>query len=169
MSLLIEYLKDEQLPSHLTEAKKLVRDVAKYIIVGEQLYRRGFSFPLLRCLEGEESQYVVKEVHEGVCGTHIGGRTLASKIASAGYYWSTLKNDCMEYVKKCDRCQRFVEVTTTLFEKLHSVISPWPFYKWGVDILGPFPPAPGQVKYLIVAIDNSLQKNSILATAKISG
>jgi len=33
------------------------------------------------------------------------------------------------------------------------VISPWPFFKWGVDILGPFPLAQGQVKFLIVAVD----------------
>ncbi|RDX67005.1 hypothetical protein CR513_54170, partial [Mucuna pruriens] len=107
MSPLIEYLKDEQLPSDPIEAKKLVRDAAKYIIIGGELYRRGFSFPLLHCVEGEESQYVVKEVYEGVCDTHIGGRALASKIARAGYYWPTLKNNCME----C--CQRVVEVTTT--------------------------------------------------------
>ncbi|XP_025702637.1 uncharacterized protein [Arachis hypogaea] len=34
------------------------------------------------------------EVHEGVCGTHIGGRSLASKILRAGYYWPTLQQDC---------------------------------------------------------------------------
>ncbi|RDX66569.1 gag-pol, partial [Mucuna pruriens] len=31
--------------------------------------------------------------------------------------------------------------------------SPWPFNRWGVDILGPFPLAPGQIKFLIVAVD----------------
>ncbi|GJY03263.1 reverse transcriptase domain-containing protein [Tanacetum coccineum] len=29
----------------------------------------------------------------------------------------------------------------------------WPFYKWGIDISGPFPEAQGKVKFLIVAID----------------
>ncbi|GKG10104.1 reverse transcriptase domain-containing protein [Tanacetum coccineum] len=32
-------------------------------------------------------------------------------------------------------------------------MSPWPFYKWGIDIAGPFPEGPGKVKFLIVAID----------------
>ncbi|RDX96119.1 gag-pol, partial [Mucuna pruriens] len=31
--------------------------------------------------------------------------------------------------------------------------SPWPFCRWGVDILGSFPLAPGQIKFLIVAVD----------------
>ncbi|RDX88963.1 Retrovirus-related Pol polyprotein, partial [Mucuna pruriens] len=51
----------------------------------------------------------------------------------------------MDYMKRCDRCQRFVD--------LHVVASPWPFHKWGIDILGPFPMAPSQVKFLMVAMD----------------
>ncbi|RDY02961.1 Tf2-11, partial [Mucuna pruriens] len=55
----------------------------------------------------------------------------------------------MDYVKKCDKCQRFVKAHKAPSEHLHSVISPWPFYKLGVDILGPFPIAPDQLKFLI--------------------
>ncbi|RDX98564.1 hypothetical protein CR513_18505, partial [Mucuna pruriens] len=44
-----------------------------------------------------------------ICGTHIGGRVLAGKIARVGYYWPTLKADCMNYVKRCDKCQRFAD------------------------------------------------------------
>ncbi|RDX85437.1 hypothetical protein CR513_33382, partial [Mucuna pruriens] len=65
--------REDRLPSDPTKVKKLVRDASKYIVVGEQLYRRGFSFPLLRCVEGEKSMYVIWKVHEGVCGTYIGG------------------------------------------------------------------------------------------------
>ncbi|RDX83980.1 hypothetical protein CR513_35036, partial [Mucuna pruriens] len=86
MSPFLEYLRKDRLPSDPTKAKKLVRDVSKYIVISEQLYQRGFSFPLLWCVEGEESEYVVREVHEGVCGTHIRGRALASKITKSGYY-----------------------------------------------------------------------------------
>jgi hypothetical protein len=32
-------------------------------------------------------------------------------------------------------------------------MSPWPFYMWGVDILGPFPASQHQVKFLLVAVD----------------
>ncbi|GJV07426.1 reverse transcriptase domain-containing protein [Tanacetum coccineum] len=38
-------------------------------------------------------------------------------------------------------------------QKLTPITSPWPFYKWGIDILGPFPETQGKVKFLIVAID----------------
>ncbi|RDX74987.1 hypothetical protein CR513_45186, partial [Mucuna pruriens] len=114
MSPLMAYLKNEELPSDPNEAKKIVRDSTKYIIIGGELYRRGFSFSLLCCIEGDEARYIVREVHEGVCYTHIGGHALASKIAKAGYYWPTLKNDCMEYVKRCDKCQRCAPRTAAL-------------------------------------------------------
>ncbi|KAL1364322.1 hypothetical protein AAHE18_03G209400 [Arachis hypogaea] len=38
-------------------------------------------------------------------------------------------------------------------EELISVTSTWPFAKWGLDLLGPFPQGSRQVKFLIVGID----------------
>ncbi|GJZ37847.1 reverse transcriptase domain-containing protein [Tanacetum coccineum] len=34
-----------------------------------------------------------------------------------------------------------------------SITAPWPFFQWGMDVLGPLPEAPGKVKFVIVAID----------------
>ncbi|RDX84093.1 Tf2-9, partial [Mucuna pruriens] len=127
--------------------------LAKLASTRRGLQRQDFSSPLLRCVDPEEAEYVIKEVHEGVCGTHIGGRALAGKIARAGYYWPSLKIDCMDYVKRCDTCQRFADSHQTPAEQMHLVTSPWPFHKWGIDILGPFPLALGQLKFLMVAVD----------------
>ncbi|RDX96597.1 hypothetical protein CR513_20736, partial [Mucuna pruriens] len=55
----------------------------------------------------------------------------------------------MDFVKKCDKCQRFAESYRAPPEVLHSMASPWPFNRWGVDILGPFPLALGQIKFLV--------------------
>ncbi|GJY40215.1 reverse transcriptase domain-containing protein [Tanacetum coccineum] len=38
-------------------------------------------------------------------------------------------------------------------QKLTLITSPWPFYKWGLEIARPFSKGPGKVKFLIVAID----------------
>ncbi|GKA78783.1 reverse transcriptase domain-containing protein [Tanacetum coccineum] len=38
-------------------------------------------------------------------------------------------------------------------QNLTPITSPWPFYKWGIDIARPFPEGPGKVKFLIVVID----------------
>ena len=38
-------------------------------------------------------------------------------------------------------------------KELRLIYSPWPFHTWGIDILGPFPLAIRQMKYLIVSIE----------------
>ncbi|RDX68187.1 Retrovirus-related Pol polyprotein from transposon 17.6, partial [Mucuna pruriens] len=140
MSPLMAYSRDEIKPEDPAKAKKLIKEAAIYIIIGGELYK-------------SEARYMIREVHERLCGSHIKGRELASKIAKAGYYWPTLKGDCMDYVRRCNKCQRFIEVGNTAPKQLHVITSPWSFHKWGEDILGPFPPSPRQVKFLIVAVD----------------
>ncbi|XP_047180352.1 uncharacterized protein LOC124847013 [Vigna umbellata] len=43
------------------EAKR----AARYLLIGEDLYKRGFSSPLLKCISSEEAEYVMRELHEG--------------------------------------------------------------------------------------------------------
>ncbi|XP_072064420.1 uncharacterized protein [Arachis hypogaea] len=61
--------------------------------------------------------------------------------------------DAQEFVRKCKKCQKNANFHKAPPEKLSSMMAPRPFTQWGVDLLGPFSPEPGQVKYLIVAID----------------
>ena len=56
------------------------------------------------CLTPEQGQYVLAELHEGVCGNHSGGRTLAHRAHTQGYYWPTIKSNVVNYVKKYDPC-----------------------------------------------------------------
>ncbi|RDX98457.1 hypothetical protein CR513_18608, partial [Mucuna pruriens] len=72
MNPFLEYLKKDNIPNDATQAKKLIREASKYIL--EMLF-----FSLLKCLDEDESGYVMRETHEGVCGSHIRGRALAVK------------------------------------------------------------------------------------------
>uniref|UniRef100_A0A804HNC6 Uncharacterized protein n=1 Tax=Musa acuminata subsp. malaccensis TaxID=214687 RepID=A0A804HNC6_MUSAM len=65
------------IPDDPTAARRLRRTQAWYSLVGGKLYRRGFSQPLLLCLAPPKAHTVLAELHEGICGEHIGGRTLA--------------------------------------------------------------------------------------------
>ncbi|RDX96224.1 hypothetical protein CR513_21146, partial [Mucuna pruriens] len=67
----LEYFKKDVLPQDPKLATKVKREAAKYTLIGEHLYIRGFSFPLLRCLDTKEAEYIMREVHEGVCRSHI--------------------------------------------------------------------------------------------------
>ncbi|XP_041017984.1 uncharacterized protein LOC121260213 [Juglans microcarpa x Juglans regia] len=55
--------------------------------VGRSAVQERFSEPFLRCLSPDETQYVLVEIYEGICGSHLGGRALVARVSWAGYYW----------------------------------------------------------------------------------
>ncbi|RDX92874.1 hypothetical protein CR513_24937, partial [Mucuna pruriens] len=161
MDPIVDYLQKDEVPGNPKETKKLKREALKY------LYRRGFSYPLLRFLDLKEEKYAMKEVQEGVCGIHIGGRALSNKIVRVRYYWPILKRDYTKFVKRCDKCQQFANLHKEPPKLLYSATSPWPFHMWGVDILGPFPLVVRQVKFLIVVVDYFTKKVERKSIARI--
>ena len=74
-----DYLVDGKLPSDLKEASKLRVRSARFTVHRGTLYKRGFSGPILKCVGKEDANYILREVHKGICGNHIGARTLAGK------------------------------------------------------------------------------------------
>ena len=110
MTPIVCYLKEEKLPQGKDEARKLRIKSAKYFLMDEVLYKRGFSQRYLRCLAPDEANYVLRKVHEGACENHSGARSLVYKVIRVGYYWPTLQVDAKAYVKVCDQCQRFSNV-----------------------------------------------------------
>jgi ribonuclease HI len=153
MSPIIHYFTEGKLPTNKTEARKLRIRASHFQLLGGTLYKRGFSRPHLRCLTPKETNYVIREVHEGFCGNHSRARALVHKLTRAGYYWPSLLHDGTQYVKTCDKCQRFANVPRVPLEELTPITSPWPFAQWGLDIMGPFPTRTKQAKFLVVAID----------------
>jgi hypothetical protein len=168
MEPLLRYLTGSFTPTDDEEEQIIKRRASKFTLVSGKLYKRGRTTPLLRCLGEGETHLVLLEVHEGVCGSHIGGRALAAKLLRAGYYWPTMLQDSSNFVKKCDKCQRFSDKKHVPAQELTSVYSPWPFHKWAVDIVGPFPLAPGQLKFLIVGVDYFTKWIEAEAVAKIT-
>ncbi|GKV52999.1 hypothetical protein SLEP1_g59549, partial [Rubroshorea leprosula] len=150
---LINYLQSGELPEDQSAAKLIKRRAAHFTLLDNQLYKRAASMPLLRCLTLYEAEYAVREVHKGVCGTHIGGKTLARKPLRHGYYWPTMVEDAQNYVKKCPTCQFNADDIHMPGEMLSSLTSPWPFTQWGVDLLGPFVKGKGSCTFLVVAVD----------------
>jgi hypothetical protein len=84
---IIEYITKGSLPKDTREAKKLVQKASQYTVIEGQLFRRGLLIPLLKCIGPSEVWYILTEVHEGSCGHHIRGKSLARKSLRAGYFW----------------------------------------------------------------------------------
>nr|CAN80114.1 hypothetical protein VITISV_004221 [Vitis vinifera] len=149
----IRYLRTGTLPEEPKQAHKTRVQATCFTLIGGHLYKRSFIGPYLRCLNHSEALYVLAELHEGVCGNHFGGRSLAHKVHSQGYYWPTMKKDTAAYVKRCDKCQRHAPIPHVPSETLKPISGPWPFAQWGMDIVGPLPAAAAQKKFLLVATD----------------
>ena len=75
MTPIVIYLKDERLLDDKDETRKLRIKVAKYVLIDKVVYKRGFFQPYLRCLALDESNYVLREVHERACGNHLIGKS----------------------------------------------------------------------------------------------
>ena len=139
MTPIVAFLQDGHLPQNAEEAKKIKKKAARFTILNDTLYKKGFSLPYLKCVDEEEAKYILEEIHKGICGDHAGPKSLVSKVVRTNYFWPTIQVDAIELVKKCDKCQRFGNVQRLPAERLTTITSPWPFAQWGIDIIGPLP------------------------------
>ena len=80
----IQYLKTDNHPQDAD--KTWLAKAARYTMIGDDLYKRGYGQPLLKCVTEEQAQYIVKELHEGICGYYSGARTMATRVLRAGYF-----------------------------------------------------------------------------------
>ena len=138
---------------NMDEARHLKRKASYYVIHDGKLFKRGLTTTLLKCLNNQQIDYIMRELHEGICGLYTRGRSLDTKAVRVGYYWPTLKAEALDFIRRYRRCQEFADVPHTPPNNLHSLSSHWPLAMWGMDILGPLPKVLGAVKYLLVAID----------------
>ncbi|GJS62270.1 reverse transcriptase domain-containing protein [Tanacetum coccineum] len=153
MTPIIEYLKDGTLPGDRKEASKLRIKARQYELLEGVLYRRSFLKPWLRCIGPLQADYVIREIHEGSCSMHAGPRSIVAKAMRLGYYWPTMHRDARDMIRACNDFQIHRSVLRNPQQPLTPITAPWPFYKWGIDIAGPFPEGPGKVKFFIVAMD----------------
>ncbi|GJS38206.1 reverse transcriptase domain-containing protein [Tanacetum coccineum] len=153
MTPVYEYLTEEILQEEKRKARVVRRKAGRYVVINGTLYKKSFLGPWLRCVRPLQANYVLREIHEGSCSMHSGPRSVVAKALRSGYYWPTMHMDARNLIRECSDCQVHRPVPRNPQEKLTPITSPWPFYKWGIDIAGPFPEGPDKVKFLIVAMD----------------
>jgi len=67
------YIADGVLPVEPGEGKRIKKNSARYTLVDGVLFRHGFTHPILTCVSGDECTRIMSELHEGICGSHVGG------------------------------------------------------------------------------------------------
>ena len=81
------YITSRELFSDPHERTKLKRRACSFTFVEGILYKRGFITPLIKCLGPNETEEVLADIHDGICGQHLGVK------------------DAKDYVNLCDKCQ----------------------------------------------------------------
>ncbi|GJS97176.1 reverse transcriptase domain-containing protein [Tanacetum coccineum] len=117
-------------PTYRRKARAIRRKSWRFAVINGILYKKSFLGPWLRCT-----------------------RTVVLKALRTGYYWPIMHKDTRTLIRACQDCQAHKPIPRNPQQKLTPITSPWTFYKWGIDIAGPFPKGPGKVKFLIVAMD----------------
>ena len=136
MDSIIRFLKEDILPEERIEADKVRRKATSYWLSKDhKLYKRSFSGPYLLCVHPELIESLLEELYEGICGSYTEGKSLAHRAITQGYWWSNMQREALEYVKKCDQCQRFAPSIHQPGGILNPLSSPWSFAQWGLDIV----------------------------------
>ncbi|KAG7567619.1 Integrase catalytic core [Arabidopsis thaliana x Arabidopsis arenosa] len=147
------YIMTGELPKNKWQARKMRITSAKFCLSNDTLYKRGVSDPYLLCIFGPEVEIVVREVHEGLCGSHASGRAMAFKIKRMCYYWPTMITDCVKFAQRCKRCQLHAPKIHQPSELFSSISAPYPFMRWSMDIIGPLHRSTRGAQYLLVLTD----------------
>ncbi|GKC92302.1 reverse transcriptase domain-containing protein [Tanacetum coccineum] len=73
---------------------------------------------------------------------YAGPQSVVAKAMRLGYYWPTMLQDAWDMIRKCNDYQIHRLVPRNLQQPLTPITAPLPFYKWGINIAGPFPEGP---------------------------
>ena len=88
MNPIIDFLAKDKVSDDEKEAKKIHRVAPRYwLSIDCKLYRRSFAGPYLLCLHLEKVNELLTELHDGVCGSHVGGQSLAHRAMTQGFWW----------------------------------------------------------------------------------
>jgi hypothetical protein len=154
---IISFLQGNCLSSDEAYNKRMEARTRPYVLIEGELYKHGVCSPLLKCLSRTEGMELMKEIHAGLCGSLIGSRPLLGKVFRQGFYWSKAASDAAELVQKCEgyqKCARDQKQPSSLTQLIQPT---WSLQRWGLDLLGPLPPAQGNLKYVVVAVEYFFQ------------
>ena len=81
---IMTFMLDGSLPSDEVSARKIQRRSKSFTIINRELYKRSVTTVLQRCVEPEEGQEILRDIHQGECGHHASSRAIVAKAFSTG-------------------------------------------------------------------------------------
>jgi ribonuclease HI len=127
---IMAYLRGHYKPQDELEEKRLKQRARGYAVINEELYKSGVTEPWLRCITSEKGVELLKEIHSGFCGAHIGTRALAGKAIKQRFYWPTIIIDAKTLVRECEACQKTTNQQNLPSMPVHLIPPSWPLQRW---------------------------------------
>jgi ribonuclease HI len=140
-------------PSDVNEAKRLKHRSWDFVLIEGQLYKKGVSQPMHKCVTETEGIQILREVHSGTCGPHSGPRALAAKVICQGFYWPAIICAVNIVTRSCEACQKFSPRSGNPSQFTKLIAHTWPLQRWGLDIVEPLPTTQGNLKFTFVAVE----------------
>ena len=166
---IIAFLLRMEIPPGMTYEQKavFVHNMAPFTLLHGVLHKLGPDLKLRRCLEKKEVRRVLEALHNDPEGGHFALTTTLEKIKMVGYWWPTMHNDALEYIRSCDACQRQGKPLASAHWPLTPIMPLAPFEKWGIDYVGPFiATKQRRNKWIIIATDYATKWVEAEATRK---
>ncbi|XP_028115623.1 uncharacterized protein LOC114313435 [Camellia sinensis] len=153
MDPIITFLKDRILRTEKKEPNKMrARSKRFWLSPSGTLCKKSFTGTYLKCVHPSKVEAFVFKIHDGICGSHIGDRSLAYRANSQGLLVA-VHAGAYKYVCKCEKCQKLAHQIHQPDKELLLLTSPWPFALRGQDIVGPLPAVLGNRKFFSSATD----------------
>jgi hypothetical protein len=77
---IVSFLQGNCLSDDEAYNKRMETRTRPYVIIEGELYKQGVCSPLLKCLSRVKGQELMKEIHAGLCGAHIGAISLLGMV-----------------------------------------------------------------------------------------
>ena len=125
MTPILAYLKDDVLPGDQKEADR-IRRITGYQkkVISTEGHTQGHTYVVFTLIP---FRICCEKFMKGCVKAIQGGRSLAHRAIGQGYWWPYMQKDATQYVKKCDKCQRFAPSIHQPVTSLNPIASPWPF------------------------------------------
>jgi hypothetical protein len=110
------------------------------VIIENELFKKSLEGVLLKCLSETKAYLAISNTHIGACGSHQAGDKMKWLLFRQGMYWLTMLKDFIEFAKSCQKCQLHAGIQHVPASELHSIVKPWPFRGWALDVIGEIKP-----------------------------
>jgi len=126
----------------------------KYRLINIVLFWKNYEGVLLRCLEREDVEKVLKYLHDEHAEGHYAWESTTQNFLRDGYYYPTLLWDAHAYVKKCQNFQLSTWREKKDLINLQIITTSKPSAHWGIDIIGEINPHwSKQHRYILTTTD----------------